>query len=200
MAGEMYFSGDPQLVAERKQCRRLMRRFNQDAEDANDDDREKLMKDLIPNCGSYNFIEPPFACDYGFNIHMGDRVFINFNCVILDVNKVEIGHDTMFAPNVQIYTATHPVDCVLRDTGRELGFPIKIGNHCWLGGGCIILPGVTLGDNVTVGAGAVVTKSFPSNVVIAGNPAKVIKQLEVPDPEAVKATETHIKPIALHRQ
>eukprot|EP01119_Soliformovum_irregulare_P004411 TRINITY_DN15408_c0_g1_i1.p1 TRINITY_DN15408_c0_g1~~TRINITY_DN15408_c0_g1_i1.p1 ORF type:complete len:215 (+),score=48.04 TRINITY_DN15408_c0_g1_i1:56-646(+) len=193
MAGEMYFSGDPELVADRKRCGLLTRKYNQTAQDVSDTEREEMMKEFLPNSGSYNVVMPPFTCDLGYNIHTGDRVFINFHCVILDDNKVEIGHDTMLGPGVQIYPATHPVDCLLRDSGRELAFPIKIGNHCWLGGNCIILPGVTLGDNVTVGAGSVVTKSFPSNVVIAGNPAKVIRQLDVPDPEKVKATETHLK-------
>lgn len=123
-------------------------------------------------------MEPVINFDYGYNIFVGENFYANFNCTFLDVSTIEIGDNCMFAPNVQLYTATHPLHPVKRNSGLEYAKPIKIGNNVWLGGGVIVTPGVTLGDNVVVGAGSVVTKSFPDNVVIAGNPARIIKTVE----------------------
>lgn len=119
----------------------------------------------------------PFYCDYGTNIITGEGVFFNFNCVVLDVMEVNIGSKTMFGPNVQIYTATHPLDYKIRNTGLEYAKPITIGENVWVGGSVVICPGITIGDNSIIGAGSVVTKSIPANVIAAGNPCKVIRNL-----------------------
>ncbi|MDF2524594.1 MAG: maa, partial [Clostridiales bacterium] len=122
-------------------------------------------------------IEAPFNCDYGYNIEVGENFYANYGCTILDVNKVIIGDNVLLAPNVQIYTAAHPVDPSKRLTGKEFAKPIVIGNNVWIGGGAIICPGVKIGDNVTIGAGSVVTKDVPENVVAAGNPCRVIRRI-----------------------
>lgn len=123
-------------------------------------------------------IEPPFFCDYGTNIRVGDRVFFNFNSVVLDVAEVVVGSDTMFGPAVQIYTATHPMDYRERRAGLEAGKPVTIGSDVWVGGGAIILPGVTIGERSVIGAGSVVTKDVPPGVFAAGNPCRVIRTLD----------------------
>ena len=176
IAGEMYNPADPELVTERHQARLLFQEINSLNEDAVEK-RNKLLNTLINNAGMNLYIEPPFYCDYGYNIIAGNNVFMNFNCCILDVCKVTIGNNCMFAPNVQIYTATHPLEAKARNSGREYAKPITIGNNVWIGGNATICPGVTIGNNVVIGAGAVVTKSFPDDVFIAGNPAKMIKKI-----------------------
>jgi len=140
-----------------------------------------------PSCKANKsmFIEPSFRCDYGINIKVGDNFYANFDCVLVDYGPIEFGSDCMLAPGVHVYSATHPLNSGYRQMTDmpnyfELTAPVKIGNNCWLGGACIINPGVTLGNNVIVGAGAVVTKSFPDNVVLAGNPAKVIRHMPEP--------------------
>lgn len=138
----------------------------------------KAIDQLIPQSqGAY--LEPPFRCDYGANITLGKNFYANFNCVVLDVAPVVIGDNVLFAPNVQIYTAGHPLDVKSRvEEGIEFGTPITIGNNVWLGGGVIVCPGVTIGDNSVIGAGSVVTKDVPANVVAAGNPCRVIRTLD----------------------
>lgn len=175
--GEMYNPYDPELVEERKQARLLFQKFNAIG-DENIKERFKVLFELIPNAGKGLFIEPPFFCDYGYNIKAGEHVFMNFNCCILDVMEVTIGDHCMFGPNVQIYTATHPLEAEARNSGREFGKPITIGKNVWIGGNATICPGVTIGDNVVIGAGAVVTKNIPANVFVAGNPAKLIKHID----------------------
>ncbi len=176
LAGEMYDPLDPELEEERLRARRWAREYNATTE-ADIDLRKRMIKDMFGSAGSNAYIEPSFRCDYGYNIFVGDNFFANFDCVILDVCPVRIGDNCMIAPGVHIYTATHPIDPTKRNSGRELGAPVTIGHNVWLGGRCIILPGVTIGDNVTVAAGAVVTKNVPANTVVAGNPAKVIREL-----------------------
>lgn len=171
---EMYFSEDPVLVGLRDRCRHLLNLYN-NTKYFEREKRKDLLKQLVNSDDVY--IEPPYYADYGIHTKFGKGCYLNYNCTILDVNTVEIGKYCLFAPNVQIYTATHPVDPNLRLSGRELGIKVKIGDYCWIGGNAVICPGVTLGDNVVVAAGAVVTKSFPSNVLIGGNPAKIIKEL-----------------------
>lgn len=177
LAGELYRADDPELTAERILSRQLVYDFNHSRTDELEK-RTAILKKLLRARGNV-FIEPPFYCDYGFNISVGDNFFANYNCVILDVNRVTIGDNVMFGPAVQVYSATHPTDPLIRRSGLELGLPITIGNDVWIGGGSIICPGVTIGDNVTIGAGSVVTRDIPSNVVAVGNPCRVIRRLEV---------------------
>jgi len=176
LAGNMYNPMDEQLVKERHQARLLFHKINSLNDDSKEE-RNKLLYQLIENAGKNLLIEPPFYCDYGYNIKTGDNVFMNFNCCILDVTTVTLGNHVMIGPNVKIYTATHPLEHTLRNSGKEFSKPITIENNVWIGGNAVICPGVTIGDNVVIGAGSVVTKSFPNNVFIAGNPAKVIKTI-----------------------
>ncbi|HAP9946518.1 TPA: chorismate mutase [Enterococcus faecium] len=175
IAGELYFANDPELVADRMFARSQNQIINQ-AESA--ELRSQLLKETFGRTGKKIYMEPVINFDYGYNIFVGENFYANFNCTFLDVSTIEIGDNCMFAPNVQLYTATHPLHPVKRNSGLEYAKPIKIGDNVWLGGGVIVTPGVTLGNNVVVGAGSVVTKSFPDNVVIAGNPARIIKTVE----------------------
>lgn len=174
LAGEYYNALDPQLSAERRKCRLLLKQFN----DSRDDEvelRKRILHELFSGHGADPWIEPPFYCDYGTNMILGNGVFFNFNCVVLDVSQVKIGDGTLFGPNVQIYTATHPMDWQERAKGLEFGVPITIGANVWVGGGAIFCPGVTVGDRTVIGAGSVVTKDIPSDVFAAGNPCRIIR-------------------------
>jgi maltose O-acetyltransferase len=171
LAGELYDSGDPTLKAERRQARLLLRQLNIDHYGDRAAQRP-IVAALLPNAAPTIYIEPPFFCDYGYNIYMGENVYFNFNCVLLDVAPIHIGPHTMFGPYVQIYTATHPLDAAERRKGPEYAKPITIGADCWIGGGAIICPGVTIGDRAIVGAGAVVTKDVPADAIVGGNPAR----------------------------
>lgn len=177
LKGELYNPLDPQLCAERQRARLLMKALN-DTADHQREERDRLLQELIPVIGSGVLIEPPFYCDYGSNITLGDRVFFNFNCVILDVAPVSIGSRVLFGPAVQIYTATHPLNAIERKAGLELGYSINIGDDVWLGGGVIICPGVQVGKESVIGAGSVVTKDIPAGVLAAGNPCRVIRSIE----------------------
>ncbi|GMN04737.1 sugar O-acetyltransferase [Croceitalea sp. MTPC5] len=177
LRGELYNPLDRSLLSERAQARLLLQQFNE----CPADDGKKLQslaKRLIPNQGKSCFIQAPFYCDYGSNIHLGKRVFFNFNCVVLDVTPVTIGDRTMFGPNVQIFTATHPIEAVARASGKELGKPITIGQDVWVGGNVTICPGVSIGSRSVIGAGSVVTRNIPEDVFAAGNPCRVIKAIE----------------------
>ena len=160
LAGEPYLAYDPVLVEERRNARRLTRLYNATTEDEAVHRREILVE-LLGQVGERFEIEPPFRCDYGSLIRLGDNFYANFGCVILDCNLVTIGRDVKFGPGVHIYAATHPVDPAARAAGRELGLPVTIGDGVWVGGGTIILPGVTIGDGTTIAAGSVVSKSIP---------------------------------------
>lgn len=177
LAGEMYDALDPVLTQERYNARMLFQRINSMTEDRKQE-RDQLFYELLGKAGANLWIEPPFYCDYGSNIEVGDNVFMNYNCIILDVCQVTIGDHVMIAPNVQIYTATHPMDAEERSSGLEYGKAIRIGSHVWIGGGAILCPGVNIGDGVVIGAGAVVTRDMPAFTFVAGNPARVIKELE----------------------
>ena len=177
LAGELYMANESQLTNMRLNCNKLVSEFNK-IDQSDNENRNILMQRIFAKVGMNCHITPPFQCDYGSNLYLGDNVYMNYNCVILDCAKVEIGEGTLFAPGVQVYAATHPIDPDIRKTGLELAKPIKIGKNCWIGGCAIILPGVTIGDNTTIGAGSVVTKDIPSNVVAVGNPCKVIKEIE----------------------
>lgn len=175
LAGLFYNSLDPELVRLRQEARRTLWQYN--ATDPTDESkRRELMEKLFGQAGKNLIIEPPFYCDYGSQIHFGDNVFLNFNCIILDCARVDIGNGCMLGPNVQIYTATHPLDPKARKEGKEFASPVKIGSDVWIGGSAVILPGVTIGDGAVIGAGAVVTKDVPALSVAVGNPAKVLRQ------------------------
>ncbi len=177
LQGQLYNPLDKELVSARISSRLLQQQLNSCDAD-NGKELKRLVKELIPNQGKSCFLQPPFYCDYGTNIFLGKRVFFNFNCVVLDVTPVTIGDRTMFGPNVQIYTATHPLEATPRGSGTEFGKPITIGKDVWIGGGAIICPGVHIGDRTVIGAGSIVTKDIPSDVFAAGNPCKVIKHID----------------------
>ncbi len=176
LAGELYDAVDPQLAEERVRTRLLIQELNACPEDQ-PDERARILKELIPQAGEGLWLQPPFYCDYGSNIIAGERVFFNFNCIVLDVTYVTIGSRTLFGPNVQIYTATHPTDWQVRASGLEFAKPIVIGEDVWVGGSAVICPGVTIGDRTIIGAGSVVTRDIPSDVFAAGNPCRVIRHL-----------------------
>ncbi|KAJ3117979.1 hypothetical protein HDU96_004655 [Phlyctochytrium bullatum] len=179
LAGDLYYGFDPHLTALRDKARSLCAKLNRlDDVPANHPDRMKVLGELIGSGSETAYIESPFRCDYGSNIHLGKGVYMNSNVVILDCNKVTIGNDVLIAPSVQIYAAYHPLEPELRtDGGPELAKPITIGNDVWIGGAAVILPGVTIGDGAVVGGGAVVTKDVPPRTVVAGNPARVIRKI-----------------------
>ncbi len=175
LAGELYNALDAELVAARERARDLCQALNATRE-SEQETRRRILSELFGQGGDSVWMQPPFYCDYGSNIYLGQRVFFNFNCVVLDVCPVTIGDFTLFGPAVQIYTATHPLDAQLRRT-QEFGKPIEIGADVWVGGGSIICPGVTIGAKSVIGAGSVVTKDIPSGVVAAGNPCRVIREI-----------------------
>jgi maltose O-acetyltransferase len=175
LQGELYDASDEQLVAMRLRCRSLIAKYNQ-IPHADIPNRKSVLKDLL-GMGENADIQAPFYCDYGSNIYAGEKLFINFNCIILDCARVTLGDNVFLAPNVQLYTAHHPINAAERIKGPELASPITIGDNVWLGGGAIVCPGVSIGDNTTIGAGSVVTKNIPANVVAAGNPCRVIRNL-----------------------
>ena len=171
MTAELYDPLRPELVEARRRARRLLARYNASAE-------EELLRELFGRVGAEPFVEPPFFCDYGTNTSIGDRFYANTGCIFLDSAPVTIGDRVLFGPAVQLLAATHPVEAELRAQGLEYAEPISIGDDAWLGGGAIVLPGVTIGDRAVVGAGSVVTRDVPADVVVAGNPARVIRSLE----------------------
>ncbi|WP_028774453.1 sugar O-acetyltransferase [Shewanella waksmanii] len=177
LAQACYDPCDLQLTDMRVKARLLVGQYNatkcqQKAE------RSALLHQLLGHCGQGAMIEPHFNCDYGQNIHVGDNFYMNFAGVILNCATVTIGDNCFIGPQVGIYTACHPINPVERNSGVEFARPINIGNNCWIGGHATIMPGVTLGDNVVVGAGAVVTKDVADNLIVAGNPARIIKSVE----------------------
>ncbi len=174
--GDLYNASDPALMKERQMARTLTHRLNV-TEYGNKLAYKQILSRLLPNAGADIWIEPPFSCDYGYNIYTGAKVFFNFNCILLDVMPIRIGSYVLFGPNVQIYTATHPMDALERRKGPEFAKPIFIGDDCWIGGGVIISPGITIGDRCIVGAGAVVTKDIPSDTTVVGNPAKPVAKI-----------------------
>jgi maltose O-acetyltransferase len=171
LAGELYDASDPELAAERARARELLARFNARPHRA-------LLDELFASVGQDATIEPPFHCDYGFNISVGDRFYANVNCVFLDCAPIAIGDRVLFGPAVQLYAATHPVDAETRRRGLEYALPIAIGDDVWIGGGAIVLPGITIGDRAVIGAGSVVAKDIPADVVAVGNPCRPVHQLE----------------------
>jgi len=176
LSGQYYDPSDSELIGLRLKARLITEKLNQTSV-VDSEKRIQIIKSLFGTTGTNIHIESTFNCDYGENIHVGENFYANFDCVILDVAEVIIGDNCLIAPQVGIYTATHPINLTDRLSGVEYAKPIKIGNDCWIGGNATINPGVTLGNNVVVASGAVVTKSFGDNVVIGGNPAKVLKEI-----------------------
>lgn len=176
LARGLYNAADPELMALRRRARLLTKQFNDSADDEVEK-RAKILGELFGQMGEGLWIEPPFYCDYGRNITVGEKVFFNFNCVVLDVCPVTFGDNVFVAPNVQFYAATHPVRWQERNQGLEFGAPIHIGSNVWIGGGAIICPGVSIGEGAVIGAGSVVTKDIPAGAVAAGNPCRVIRSL-----------------------
>ena len=175
LAGELYDSTDSELVTARNRARDLCQALNATREE-DTASRRRILIELFAAGGDSVWMQPPFYCDYGSNIELGERVFFNFNCVVLDVCSVRIGSCTLFGPAVQVYTPLHPLDPQLRRR-EEYGKPIEIGCDVWVGGGAIILPGVRIGDCAVIGAGSVVTRDVPANTFAAGNPCRVIRQI-----------------------
>lgn len=176
LTGELYLASDPELVAATAKAQQILARLNAVSTDRVDELRLHL-GELLGHIGADTIIKPSFRCDYGFNISIGERSFVNFNCVFLDCNTIFIGNEVQIAPGVHIYTATHPLDAATRRSGLESAHPVVIGDGVWLGGGTIVCPGVTIGENAVVGAGSVVTRDLPANVLAAGNPCRTIRAL-----------------------
>ena len=176
LAGDLYIADDPELARDYQRAMALMERFN--ATPASDPAlRRRILEDLLEGFGEESEIRPPLYCDYGYQIHVGARTFANFGLVALDVAKIAIGDDVQFGPNVQLLTPTHPTDAKLRRSKWEAARPITIADNAWLGGGAIVLAGVSIGENAIVGAGAVATKDVPPNTLVVGNPARVVRSL-----------------------
>jgi maltose O-acetyltransferase len=176
LAGELYLADDPVLAEEQARAARLLDRFNQTGVD-DGAERHGLLLALLGHFGEGSEIKPPLRCDYGYRIRVGTRTFVNYGLVALDVASIAIGDDVEIGPNVQLLTPTHPIDPDTRRAKWEAAEPIAIGGNVWLGGGVIVLPGVTIGENTVVGAGSIVTKDLPPDVVAAGNPARVVRSL-----------------------
>ena len=175
LAGELYDPLDPELVAARNRARDLCQLLNASRE-TDEDARRHLCTQIFANGGDTVWMQPPFYCDYGSNIELGERVFFNFNCIVLDVCRVRIGDYTLFGPGVQILTPMHPLNAELRRR-QEYGKPIEIGADVWVGGGALILAGVRIGSQSVIGAGSVVTRDIPDRVFAAGNPCRVIRDI-----------------------
>jgi len=172
LAGEIYNCLDAGLIADRQKVKEILRKYNQ-AVDASE--HQALVRQMLGSIGQNSIIEPPFHCVYGRNIYLGDHVYLNILCTILDCNEVRIGNHVMVGPGVQIYTAAHLLQAEPRNQGWEEAIPVTVEDNVWLGGSAILLPGVRIGRNAVVGAGAVVTHDVPPNMVVAGNPARVIR-------------------------
>lgn len=178
LAGELYNALDAQLTAERTRARRLIKALNATGEDEAEE-RAGLVRELFGSVGEGFWIEPPFYCDYGAHITVGDHVYFNFNCTLLDVAPVSIGSRVLLGPGVQVYTATHPLSAAERRKGLEFAKPITIGDDVWIGGGAILCPGVNIGPRAVIGAGSVVTKDIPADTFAAGNPCRVIRKTDI---------------------
>ncbi len=172
LAGDFYTADDPALTAERLHVASLLHTYNSTPHHPST--HQPLLAGILGSAGAQATIRPPFFCDYGYNIRLGAAVFLNFNCVLLDVNLIEIEDRTQIGPAVQIYAADHPRDPEARRANLECGKPVRIGRNVWIGGGAIILPGVTIGDDAIIGAGAVITRDVPAGITVVGNPARTL--------------------------
>jgi len=180
LAGELYHADDDAIRAAHLRARVLTDRFNAAPAGA-DDERDRILRELLGTVGEDVVVRPPFRCDYGSNITIGDGTFVNFDAIMLDVVSITIGRLCQIATRVQLITATHPIDPTSRRAGFESGAPIVIGDGVWLGAGAIVCPGVTIGDDTVIGAGAVVTRDMPAGIVAAGVPARVLRVIDASD-------------------
>lgn len=180
VAGEPYDALDPELIAERAAARQLTRLYNETGP-SDTERRSLLLSELFGSGGEDADVEPPFRCDYGWNVHVGSGFYANFGCVFLDVCEIRFGRDCLLGPGVHVYTATHPLDAAERAAGLESGAPVAVGDRVWIGGQAVVNPGVTIGDDSVVAAGAVVVEDVPSGVVVGGNPAEVLRELDDTD-------------------
>jgi maltose O-acetyltransferase len=187
LRGDLYLANDPLLTAERARARDLLERFNA-APAADAALRDQLLRELLGEVGDEVVVLPTFRCDYGTHITLGAGTFVNYDCVMLDVAPITVGAACQLATRVQLLTATHPIDPEPRRLGWEAGEPIAVGDNVWLGGGAIVCPGVTIGNDTVVGAGAVVTRDLPAGVVATGVPARV--QREIDDRDTVRLPES----------
>ncbi|AGB39460.1 sugar O-acetyltransferase [Natronococcus occultus] len=177
LAGEAYDPSDPELAAARERAGALCRLYNRTT--ASDrESRELVLQELFGAVGEGPQVEPPFRCDYGDQIAVGDEFFANFGCVVLDVRSVTVGDRCLLGPGVHVYTATHPLEAAARAEGVEYGDPVSVGDDVWIGGQAVLNPGVSVGDRSVVASGAVVTRDVPADVVVAGNPAEVVRELD----------------------
>jgi maltose O-acetyltransferase len=177
LRGELYDASDPELVADRERATELTRQYNETR--ATDEERRRdLLDELLGSLGDDCVVEPPFRCDYGYNVHVGENFYANFDCVVLDVCPVEFGRNCLLGPGVHVYAATHPLRREEGARDPEYGKPVTVGDDVWIGGRAVLNPGVTVGDEAVVGSGAVVTEDVPAGVVVQGNPATVVKKIE----------------------
>ncbi len=188
LRGELYLAADPELAADHARAQELLERYNTTPHAAQAE-RDRLLRELLGEVGEGVVVKPPFRCDYGRYVSIGERTFVNYGCVFLDVAPIRIGATCQIATGVQLLTATHPVDPEPRRLGWEYGQPITLADNVWLGGGAIVCPGVTIGENTVVGAGAVVTRDLPAGVVAVGNPARVLRDIDERDAVAVPELE-----------
>lgn len=175
--GELFWNSDKEIGEVKKRARALADRYNATTEDE-PEKRLALLKELFGDCTDDIFIKPPFHCDYGFNIHVGKSFFANFDCVMLDAAPITIGDNCLLGPQTCFYTVNHPMDAKTRVANYVYGRPITIGDNVWFGGNCVVLSGVTIGNNAVIGAGSIVTKDVPANAVVAGNPARVLRYID----------------------
>ena len=180
LEGKPYKAFGEELFKERQLAKELIFELNSLRPDEVDR-RNEIIKKLFGKTGKTFFVEPPLRCDYGYNIEIGENFYANYNCTILDCAKVTIGKNVLFAPNVSLYTAGHPIHYELRKQEYEYAFPISIGDNVWVGGNTVINPGISIGNNSVIGSGSVITKDLPANVVAAGNPCKVLREIDDED-------------------
>lgn len=173
---DLYRAGDTELQADVANSRQLTRLFNNTTEEQKDY-RKQLLKKIFKKTGDNIYVEPPFRCDYGTNTTIGNNFYANFDCIFLDVAPIKIGENVMFGPRVSLLTPGHPIDAIVRNSGLEFGKAITIGDNVWFGGNVVVNPGVTIGNNTIIGSGSVVTKNIPNNVIAAGNPCKIIREI-----------------------
>lgn len=178
LGGRLYSADDPQLRDEDMRKWKLIHRLNQTTDPG---EARDIFRELLGQIGEDFWIQPPFYCDYGSHIRIGEHFYANYDCVMLDVCDITIGDNVMLAPRVCLYTAAHPIDAGVRNVGLEYGKPITIGSSVWIGGNTVVNPGVTIGDNTVIGSGSVVTRDIPSGVIAAGNPCRILREITAED-------------------